>query len=240
MLPVIAPIRLRARLLAAPDGPRSVVHRGEHAIYVELDGQLAGVTSARATRVPCALWSTTPDLPSAGLTGERAELRGGCLVLDGRELRVGRVVDPRVRALTGLRASGHRLDSRLLEAMIGLGDGLTPLGDDVVSGWLVARIAAGAADDEVAHAVRRLATRTTALSATLLDCAARGEALPELADWLRVRAGYGTSPRRLEASTRALAAVGGSSGAGLLAGARLALMPAALDLPLTTHDRSVA
>ena len=234
-----APIRLRDRLRAAVDGPRRVVHRGEHAVYVDLDGEVAGVIAARASRVPCALWSAATDLPSVGICGDRAEVRGGRLVIDGQQLQVGRLTDLRVRRHPALRPSGHQLSDEHLVALIGLGPGLTPLGDDIVCGWLVARHAAGLPDVAVSAAVRRLAARTTPLSAALLDCATRGEALPELAAWLRERAGLAASSRGLAASSRGpaassrglrassreLAAVGATSGAGLLTGARLALEP---------------
>jgi hypothetical protein len=79
-------------------------------------------------------------------------------------------------------------------------------------------VAAGAPDASVSDAVRRRLGATTALSATLLDCALRGEALPELRTWL---AALGTS--REAAAAAALARVGATSGTGLLVGAALAL-----------------
>jgi hypothetical protein len=56
------------------------------------------------------------------------------------------------------------------------------------------------------------------LSATLLDCALHGEVLPELAAYLRSLG----SPDQARCE-RALAAIGESSGRGLLEGARVAL-----------------
>ena len=60
--------------------------------------------------------------------------------------------------------------------------------------------------------------RTTLLSATLLDCAILGEVIPEFAAYV---AALGT-PAETERAT-ALAAVGHTSGGGMLYGARLAL-----------------
>ncbi len=60
--------------------------------------------------------------------------------------------------------------------------------------------------------MRLLAPTTTLLSATLLDCAMHGEALPEFVAWLA-----GTGP--VEAVER----IGHTSGRGLVEGARLAL-----------------
>ena len=204
-----------------------MVHASAAAIYVDLDGWCAGVVAAHATRVPCALWSALPDLSGIAPT---AEVRDQTLVVGGHELRVGRVVDPRVRGLApsghgaagphlpgldglDLPASGH-LDLVHVDALVGRGPGLTPLGDDVLAGWLATRAALGHPHSAVADAVRHRAAATTLLSATLLDCAARGEALPQLAQWL-------AAPTAT--TERALLAVGATSGAGLLAGARLAL-----------------
>jgi hypothetical protein len=234
-LPVAAPQRVRERLLAAADGPRQVLHSSSSAIYVDLDGWCLGLVAATATRVPCALWSTLPDLTVlTGLTqGGRdphVEVRGGTLVVGGRETRIGRLVDvtapvPRghgarplapshpVTSGLGLPADG-RLTTTHLDGLLGRGPGLTPLGDDVLAGWLATRAAASRPDPVLASAVRRRLGVTTLLSATLLDCALRGEVLPQLADWL---AGPTT------ATTDALLAVGATSGAGLLTGAQLAL-----------------
>jgi hypothetical protein len=235
-LPVAAPQRVRERLLAAADGPRQVLHSSSSAIYVDLDGWCLGLVSATATRVPCALWSTLPDL--TGLTGPtgltqggrdpHVEVRGGTLVVGGRETRIGRLVDvtapaPRHVGRTGAphpvtSGLGLPVDGRLttthLDGLLGRGPGLTPLGDDVLAGWLATRAAASRPDPVLASAVRRRLGVTTLLSATLLDCALRGEVLPQLADWL---AGPTT------ATTDALLAVGATSGAGLLTGAQLAL-----------------
>jgi hypothetical protein len=232
-LPVAAPQRVRERLLAAADGPRQVLHSSSSAIYVDLDGWCLGLVAATATRVPCALWSTLPDLTVlTGLTqggrDPRVEVRGGTLVVGGRETRIGRLVDvtapaPRYVGRTGaphpvtsglgLPADG-RLTTTHLDGLLGRGPGLTPLGDDVLAGWLATRAAASRPDPVLASAVRRRLGVTTLLSATLLDCALRGEVLPQLADWL---AGPTT------ATTDALLAVGATSGAGLLTGAQLAL-----------------
>lgn len=221
VVPVAATPRLQERLLAAPDGPREVVHRGAHAIYVDLDGLCVGVVSAPATRVPCALWSTVPDLAAAGMVGAEASVSGRHLVVDGVHLRVARLVETRLTRLsspgTDLPAEGA-LSPTDVDRLLGLGPGLTPLGDDVIAGWLLVRAAAGEPDPEVTDAVRRGLGRTTLFSATLLDCALHGEALPEVAAWLKTLGTHAES-----AATAALLGVGASSGAGLIAGARFAL-----------------
>ncbi|MGN9844732.1 DUF2877 domain-containing protein [Nonomuraea sp. H19] len=110
------------------------------------------------------------------------------------------------------------------EQLVGLGPGLTPSGDDVLAGLLVTLRHLGAAAgaeravwlaDWLAPAVTFDArTRTTPLSATLLHCAARGEASPEVTAVLR-----GVTGRQaLEPALRRLHRLGHTSGADLAQG----------------------
>lgn len=121
------------------------------------------------------------------------------------------------------------------ERLVGLGPGLTPSGDDVLAGSLLAlRLLGGAlpehdhdgihpalavADSLGAAAVNRdTSTRTTAIATTLLACAARGEAAAEVGAALEALAGRDL----LGPAVRRLLAVGHTSGVdlahGLLAG----------------------
>ena len=209
-IPASAPARVLARLRAAPNGPRRVLHAGPDALYVDLDGRALGVVGRHAWQVPCALRTRLGSLPEVAT----AAVVGGVLHLDGRPLAVGRVVRTGV-PVRPLEVSGNPVDAA---ALIGSGTGLTPYGDDVVSGYLAAHRAAGSPTDRLDAEVIRLLPRTTVLSATLLECALRGEVLPEVADLL---AAWGT-PAATTAEA-ALLCVGASSGAGLLEGARLAL-----------------
>lgn len=226
---VAAPVRVRERLAAAGDGPRRVLHASATAIYVDLDGWCLGLVSADATRVPCALWSTLPDLTELG---PAVRVEAGTLHVGAATVRITRLADVSVptlgrhgdrgfgpaRAMTAAAGLSLPDDGRLtpahLDHLLGRGPGLTPLGDDVLAGWFAARVAAGHPDHVLAAAVRRRLGVTTLLSATLLDCALRGEALPQLAAWL-------SDPG--PPTTEALLAVGATSGAGLLAGAGLAI-----------------
>ena len=105
--------------------------------------------------------------------------------------------------------------------LLGLGPGLTPAGDDVLAGALVAlRSAVDPAADALEAAVPPPIRwpGTSTVSAALLGHAALGECIPELAHcWRRWTAG-----RRCRAAVARLRAVGDSSGAALIAGVRLA------------------
>lgn len=230
MIQVAAPTRVHERLVAAADGPREVLHASATAIYVDLDGWSLGLVSADATRVPCAVWSTLPDLAGLARAGVRVE--HGTLHLGPEQVRISRLVDvsaptlgrhgslacERARFMTSSAGLELPADGRLgvahLDRLLGRGPGLTPLGDDVLAGWFAARHAAGRPDHLLAAALRRRLPVTTLLSATLLDCALRGEVLPQLGDWLA---------RPTPETVEALMAVGATSGAGMLAGAGLAL-----------------
>jgi len=220
---VSAPPRVRDLLRSAPDGPVPIVHRGLLAGYVAVGGRCVGLVAARAAQVPCALRSRLPDLGSFPLLS--AHVAGGVLHLDGRPLAVGRTVDvrtPRLApgAILGRTASSTApaIDADAVTGLVGSGDGLTPLGDDVLCGWLALHRAAGMPTPTVDRAVREHLGRTTLLSATLLDCALHGEVLPELGAWLSA---LGTPAEDDRAAD--LTRVGATSGAGLLAGAHLAL-----------------
>jgi hypothetical protein len=121
--------------------------------------------------------------------GERA-VRPGYLDLDGFIVVVSQdgPLLPNGVALTGtgvwdptLRISDPALepedDRRSLETigaeMIGRGPGLTPEGDDYVAGLTGVLAAAGRHDDVAALLGADLRRRTTALSATLIELAAR-------------------------------------------------------------------
>ncbi len=107
---------------------------------------------------------------------------------------------------------------------VGYGGGLTPLGDDVLCGWLAVLVATDRLTDEVAAAVRDVLDRTTVLSATLVECALHGEVLPEFAAYV---AALGTPAEA--GATRALTSIGHTSGAGLWWGARHALTTLAME-----------
>jgi hypothetical protein len=244
MIPVAASSRVRDRLRAAPDGPVRVLHRGALAVYVEVAGWCVGVLAPGAAKVPCGLRTTGVAMGDGLAEGSGAAyVSGGTLHLGSCALPISRIVGtyvPRVRREVVLKkatpvtveatppatvagfAVSHlphgRIDAATAADLLGRGEGLTPLGDDVLAGWLALHRAVGLATPEVDEVVRTAPDRTTLLSATLLDCASEGEVLPEYAAWLRAL-GTDDEPARV----RALQAVGATSGAGLHLGGTLAL-----------------
>ncbi|MGH9290811.1 MAG: DUF2877 domain-containing protein [Acidimicrobiales bacterium] len=103
-------------------------------------------------------------------------------------------------------------------ALLGLGTGLTPAGDDLLAGALAALRALGSpAAHGLGTAVRTMApVATTRLSAALLEAADMGAVVPEAAAVLRALAGVGTGS--LDAATRRLVGLGHTSGWHLAAG----------------------
>jgi hypothetical protein len=189
-------------------------------VYLDVGGWCVGVVDHHASQVPCALGTRTDDL--AALGAGPAYIHAGVLHLSGVPLVIGRLRRVSVPAL-GLRRTAPLsgpmppLDTDAVTRLVGAGDGLTPRGDDVLCGWLALHRAAGVTTPTVDEAVRRRMHHTTLLSATLLDCALHGEVLPQFAAYA-VALGTSAQP----AAERDLLAVGHSTGAGLLEGARWA------------------
>ncbi|GHH64473.1 hypothetical protein GCM10017673_07200 [Streptosporangium violaceochromogenes] len=115
------------------------------------------------------------------------------------------------------------------EGLVGLGPGLTPSGDDMLAGLLVAlrHLGAAAGAERAVWLAGWLAAavtfdvrgRTTPISAALLHCAARGEAGGEVLAVLRGLAGR----QPLEPVLHRLLQIGHTSGADLAWGMRVGL-----------------
>lgn len=138
-------------------------------------------------------------------------------------------------AVETLRAAQQAQDPAALRhavrALVGLGSGSTPGGDDVVAGTLAGLHAGGreVLVEQIWAAVRDdLPARTTLVSADLLRLAARGHACAEAIGVLRAAAGRG-GPRPglddidLADALRRLLAVGHTSGADLATGLAIGL-----------------
>ncbi|MGH3508481.1 MAG: DUF2877 domain-containing protein [Nocardioidaceae bacterium] len=212
-----------ASVLAAPlvDGPTRIL-RVAHASRLawqladDHDRVVTCVIFPGAVRLPHAMavpeLSAAPSLVSVG---------GGVITLSGRSLpltRWWRPARPRTSALRRrvVVSSVHDLAARV-PRLIGLGAGLTPYGDDVVCGALVACSAIGIQEGAAlvdAVSALDLDRRTTATSALLLRHAVSGYCIDEVADYLHALA----TGRKVDQARRTLLAVGHSSGAGLLEG----------------------
>lgn len=253
-IPAAAPARVRTAV-AGPDRPARVVHRGSDALYLDVDGVSLGVLSARATAVPCGLRTSLPRLPQDLLEEPVARVGQGRVELGRTDVVVTRTVDVGVPRLDASRArvAGRRLGAvahdrvqpvrdelpaealeglaagcaDVVPALLGRGSGLTPVGDDVLAGWLATVVASStpttpAVTDEVVAEVGRLAAAgTTLLSATLLDCARHGDVIPQFRAVLLDLAG--PADNDLDRSVAALLRVGHTSGAGMVLGTLIAL-----------------
>jgi len=206
--------------------------------------EVVAVETADALRLPCAvrLGVDRSARPFAGVRpGDPALVGSGRVEAGSLRVSVTRWWQPRTprpcreQVHTG-RARADAL-ARLLEPypcpvpvggsvgdLLGLGPGLTPAGDDVLAGLLVALQSNDDLRRLVADDVSRLAPmRTTALSAALLRHAAAGTAVTAVLDLADALAGHGDDDGLVEALARLLV-VGSSSGTalahGLLRGAR--------------------
>jgi hypothetical protein len=247
--------------LDAPPGPARVAVATPLAAYATHAGGILGLLAPAAARVPGGL-VVPPPLLARLRPGDELVVGGGGVVLPGNDAGVVRLVvrrwwdsrvpllrapvppppDPAVDLPDAVRAGSRILHESLargadvqdaVRALIGLGPGLTPAGDDVLAGVVVALVAAGDAGRArpVLDGVRACRHRTTALSAALLGHAAGGRAVPQLARYLHAPA----DPRALADLLR----VGGTSGSALALGARIGLSVAAARMA-SPADREVA
>ncbi|RVX43045.1 uncharacterized protein DUF2877 [Nonomuraea polychroma] len=167
-------------------------------------------------------WDPAPPLGPA----DPASLAGAASILARpADQRPGLDGNGAIASLAAACAQGWLLGVvTAAEQLIGLGPGLTPSGDDVLAGLLVtlrhlgratgADRAVWLADWLGATVTFDARTRTTPLSATLLHCAARGEASPEVLAVLRGVAGG----QALDPALRRLRRLGHTSGADLAQG----------------------
>ncbi|MBU2693499.1 DUF2877 domain-containing protein [Pimelobacter sp. 30-1] len=119
-------------------------------------------------------------------------------------------------------------------ALVGLGAGLTPSGDDVLTGLAVVAAAdegrLGAVRDGIARALTAgtpLEERTTAVGAAMLAEAAAGRARWRIHDLLTTIATTAPGGPDLRAAVLAVRAIGHTSGTDVLEGVRLGLLAAA-------------
>ena len=233
-------------LLDGPRRPARVIAAFPAAIYLELpapaEPRVVALVRSDAMCPPNAIMVTAPLLgvraDDPGWIGGSAVRAGGLEVAVRRwwpatitlgSLLADRLDDSGIGIPEPLELAGACLAGDLEAAgaaagrLVGLGPGLTPSGDDVLAGLLVTlRSLGGVKEQALADAITAAVLptayhRTTALSATLLHCAARGEAGREVAAVLRGLTGV--SP--LDPAVTRLRSAGHTSGADLIWGMAL-------------------
>lgn len=130
---------------------------------------------------------------------------------------VARRLDDGAAALAAALRTGERL-GEAADALLGLGPGLTPAGDDVLAGVLVTHAHVGRPLPALVAAVRERAQTTTALSADLLGHAGDGRAAAPVLGLLDALVGA----RPVAPALAGLLAVGSTSGHDTATGVLLA------------------
>lgn len=171
--------------------------------YILLGDHVLAVTAPGAMRMPNGIEA---DLRFCG--GETVLVGDGVLRTANGAVTSGPSWNP--YPVPRFRLSISRRPQFHLENLVGRGPGLTPLGDDVLIGYLAGLALSGIASCVTSAWVAPAAPRTTSLSSTLLELAAHG-CLPEAAH------------RLLEdGDPEPLLAFGATSGQGIALGLALA------------------
>lgn len=257
-----------APLLRGPDRTGVVVASTTDVIAVHVgaaDPGLICLTSHDAVRLPCAM-VLAEALPEASV-GASVSVGDGRLQLPDTVVTTSRwrpapplpvsdpatcsaraaqcpapLLDPGLRDAAATLACALRSPALQLDhaagALLGLGPGLTPIGDDVLAGALVAlRAARSPMATRLARAIEGCEplSRTSTFSAGLLSYAARGQCVPQLAAFLAALSAPGSPTQAAGAAAdpasvspvstarRQLLTVGHTSGAGLYTGVLCAL-----------------
>lgn len=145
--------------------------------------------------------------------------------------------EPLVHALSAAMAEDDRPGlRRIIRELVGRGPGLTPAGDDVLAGFLAALHAFGSCPAGLAREIVALASdRTTALSASLLSHAGRGEAAAPLLELLDAVRGHG----QVRPAARRLLRAGYASGIDLAHGVLAAGRAVLAGMPVPPHPAVV-
>jgi hypothetical protein len=252
-VPAAAPLPARD-LLTGPPRPGRVVGVHPSCVYVVSDTaepRLVGVETADALGLPCALrlGLDAADRPFAAVSpGDPARVGAHRVELGPLTVQVVRWwAPPMVRPpVAGPSRGGPPRWVDLAEHLrdvpapvdptadpadlLGRGPGLTPAGDDLLAGLLLAVHHDAAARDDLLPVVAAAPGATTALSASLLEEAAAGRGVPAALALADALGGHGAAQDVTTVLDRLLR-VGHTSGAalahGLLRGAREAARPGA-------------
>ncbi|MDR7361656.1 oxamate carbamoyltransferase subunit AllH family protein [Nocardioides marmoribigeumensis] len=195
--------------VAGPRREATVVQGGSDAIYLDLEGSCIAVLAGRAVQVPLGVRTLLPELPSVE-TGDPATIHDGVVEVEGLSVLVTNIVDTTVPVLSAEDAAWGRMhlpkfaehhvsylrdvlpaqafdqlaegDAQAAHTLLGEGRGATtPLGDDVLGGWIATAVAIRLPSLQAIRSEVALNAfdRTNLVSASLLACAARGEGVPE-------------------------------------------------------------
>jgi hypothetical protein len=234
-LPAAASALLRPLLTGARRAGR-VLAVFPTAVYLAVEGEVVAVVTSDGLRLPGSLVvaASSGTCPFAAVrVGDRAMVGSGAVQAGVLRLvvrRWWRPAEPVRRGSPAQWSASAETVGRLLPPvpaplpadlvstapgdLLGLGPGLTPAGDDVLAGMLVTP--QPARSPELLAVVPAAATRTTALSATLLRHASLGYAVPPLVRLLDAMSG--TTTTGIGRAVDDLLAVGHTSGAALAHG----------------------
>ncbi len=210
---------LLAPVLGSQVACLTVLGRSRELLWLALDGQAVTI-QCLPTDSPAALPTSIFLPPPLADLADDLNLQNGRLHLAAEEIQIRRWWQPR-RASAAVTAPGQRAARRRppVQQLLGRGVGLTPEGDDLLAGWLVA---ARSLQHEQFETVRdkvlsTAPTRTSAFSAALLFHAAEGYGVAPLVEYVDALAqaplGASTAAKRA-----ALIGVGHTSGRALALG----------------------
>jgi hypothetical protein len=226
-----------AALTALRGGPATVFAAFERSFYVETRSGIACIGGPAIGRGPLNVIvenaGRIPDVASAAkicIESAKTWIRPSIPQLErppafpASELDKAWSAIPSAQAFLDWIEDGAEIPApRAANALIGLGPGLTPAGDDFVGGALIALRAAerGSLADRIAAWALELAESGTGkISRAHLRCAAAGEGHEALHGFLRA---LHKGQRTIDSALTALSRIGHSSGRDAAAGALLAI-----------------
>jgi hypothetical protein len=214
--------------------------------FLELEGAALAVLGARAIQLPFGVRTLLPELPEVA-TGTVGHVQDGVVSVGDLRVLVTNIVDTTVPVLSPeATAWGHehlvelvgtrvqqiqeqlpgdaldalgRADPAAVPGLLGVGPGVSPLGDDTLAGFLATAVAIRhpCLPDLRSEVALNAFDRTSVVGATLLACAARGEAVPEFRSFVSGVASR--NPDMVSQSLDLMLEVGGNSGGGFVIGA---------------------
>jgi hypothetical protein len=185
-------------------------------LMLDLPGVTSPITIDLAPAIP---WNPQPDWDH--LRARRRQVVAGTNVIAGTLAEAGWSL-ARCGLPEALCDQAARGQTAATSALVGLGPGLTPAGDDWLAGWLLAQHLVGedlrGLQNLEGLVVAMAADRTTTLSRALLACAAAGEADAAWHALLATLAEVPITYLPIHQSTQTILSHGATSGAAMLTG----------------------